>query len=125
VAAPTVTVRTGAGISGSDRVTMIWPDFAIQKKWLQVTVLANANTGLAASDVFYFGNAVGESGNLAGNTQVNVIDEIAARNNFNPLATTPITSPYDYNRDKKINVQDEIIARNNLSIVGTLQLITP
>jgi len=57
--APTsVTVRKGAGIGGSDRVTIIWPDNAIAKQWLQVTVLPTANTGLAAADVFYFGNAV-------------------------------------------------------------------
>ena len=42
-----VTVRSGAGTNGSDRVTIIWADNAIENQWLQVTVLANANTGLS------------------------------------------------------------------------------
>jgi hypothetical protein len=45
-----VTVRTGAGIGGSDRVTIIWADNAIQKQWLAVKVLATANTAVAAVD---------------------------------------------------------------------------
>ena len=62
-AAPTrITVRPGAGQDGADRITLIWADNAIRNSWLQVTVLATDATGLAANDVFYFGNAVGESG---------------------------------------------------------------
>jgi hypothetical protein len=127
--APTsITRRATAGVNGSERYTIIWADLAIQKQWLQVTVLATANTGLSAADVFYFGNAIGESGN--GNTSllapVNVSDEIAPRNNVNPLPTSPITSPYDYNRDKRINVSDEIVARNNVAVgPSALRLITP
>jgi hypothetical protein len=46
-AAPaTISVRTGAGVGGSDRVEIIWANGAIQKQWLEVIVLANANTGL-------------------------------------------------------------------------------
>jgi len=41
-------------------VTLIWADNTIQKQWLEVTVLATVNTGLAAPDVFYFGNAMGK-----------------------------------------------------------------
>ncbi|MDP6637593.1 MAG: lamin tail domain-containing protein, partial [Phycisphaerae bacterium] len=58
---PTVTVRPGEGVGGSDRVTLVWPDGAIANQWVEVTVLATADTGLAAADVFYFGNAVGET----------------------------------------------------------------
>ena len=38
---------------------MIWPDGAIINQWIEVMVLATANTGLAADDVFYLGSAVG------------------------------------------------------------------
>ncbi|MCK4624589.1 MAG: hypothetical protein KAV00_04705, partial [Phycisphaerae bacterium] len=31
-----VTVRNDAGVNGSDRITIIWPDNTIQKQWLQV-----------------------------------------------------------------------------------------
>ncbi len=36
--APTVTTRRGAGVNGSDRVTLIWPDHAIENAWLEVRV---------------------------------------------------------------------------------------
>ena len=73
-----ITVRAGAGLDGADRVTLIWADGAIRNCWLQVTLRATDNTGLAANDVFYVGNAVGESGNATGDALVNATDEIGA-----------------------------------------------
>jgi large repetitive protein len=60
---PTLTVRAGEGVGGSDRVTLIWADGAIVNQWVEVTVKSDANgggLGLAADDVFYFGNSVGD-----------------------------------------------------------------
>ncbi len=51
-----VAVRGGDGDGDSDRVTIIFDDGAIAGAWLEVTVKATAATGLAAADVFYFGN---------------------------------------------------------------------
>ena len=81
--APTsVTVHAGEGTGGSDRVKVIWAETAVANShWLQVTVLANANTGLAAPDVFYFGLAAGESGNSTANTYVDATDFAGARDN--------------------------------------------
>ena len=103
-----VNVRQGAARNGSDRVTVIWADNAIQNQWLQVTVLAGASTGLAAQDVFYFGNLVGESGNDA---TVTVADEDAALNNRTGFVLASITNNYDYNRDGRVNAADALIAR--------------
>ena len=119
-----ITVRAGAGVGGSDRVTVIWADNdwhtttpetgAIARQWLQVTVLATANTGLAAPDVFLFGNAVGESGNSSANAAIDATDEIGARNNPHWfLDPALVDDAYDYNRDKKVDATDQIIARNN------------
>jgi hypothetical protein len=121
-----ITRRAGAGVAGADRYTIIWPDNALQKQWLQVTVLASANTGLGATEVFYFGNAVGESGFGNGGTTaaVNLSDEIGARNNLNPFGPVPIDNVFDYNRDKKVNLSDEISARLNISVLSPLRLIT-
>jgi hypothetical protein len=110
--APAVTVRTGAGGGGSDRVTLIWDNGVIKKQWLQVTVLANANTGLPDPEVFYFGNAIGECGDNPSNAQVNVTDVVRTRANQS-LGTVPITSVYDYSRDGKVNVTDVILCRAN------------
>ena len=46
---------------GADRIVITWPDGAIKNTYLQVIVAANADTGLAEADVFFFGNRVGES----------------------------------------------------------------
>ena len=95
-AAPTsISVRLGAGVSGSARVEIIWPDGAIQKEWLQVTVKATPNTGLTTADVFYFGNAVGETGNAAADAIVDAVDCPGAQNNparIRPRSRWPTTS---------------------------------
>ncbi|MBN2474624.1 MAG: hypothetical protein JXB62_08445 [Pirellulales bacterium] len=121
-----VTVRPGAGVGGSDRVTIVWPNYDIAKQWLQVTVLATANTGLAEDDVFYFGNAVGEAGNSTTNAQVNAVDMLLARNNPRTfLNPAPIDFPYDYNRDQRVNATDMLLARNNQThFLNALKLIT-
>ena len=131
-----ITVRAGAGVGGSDRVTVIWADNdwhtttpetgAIAGQWLQVTVLATANTGLAAPDVFFFGNAVGESGNSSANAAIDATDEIGARNNPHWfLDPALVDDAYDYNRDKKVDATDQIIARNNQTFfLNDLELIT-
>ena len=108
-----VVVRSGAGASGSDRVTITWPDHAIVKQWVEVTVLS-AGIGLPGNDVFYFGNAVAEAGNLPGNTQVTSTDLLLARNNpRNFLNPAGVEFPYDYNRDKFVSSTDLLLARNN------------
>ena len=112
----TVTVRAGAGLSGSDRVELIWADNAIQEQWLEVTVLPTTSTGLVANNVFFFGNAVansggGDSATLSSTTSV---DELAARNNSQSLfSNIPITNLFDYNRDGAVNSADQLLARNN------------
>jgi hypothetical protein len=122
-AAPTsISVRLGAGVWGSARVEIVWPDGAIQKQWLQVTVKATPNTGLTTADVFYFGNAVGESGNTGADAIVDAIDAEGAQNN--PLNPAPITAVYDFNRDGLVNASDATVATNNTTTAGTaLKLI--
>ena len=131
-----ITVRPGAEVDDSDRVTIIWADDdpytaerepgSISKQWLQVTVLPTANTGLAEADVFYFGNAIGESGNSMAETNVDTNDEIRARNHPHSLLDlAPTDDAYDYDRDMRVDTNDEILARNNATSAFTrLQLIT-
>jgi hypothetical protein len=124
VTAPvTVLDRPGAGTGGSDRVELVWADNAIQDQWLQVTVLATSHTGLAAPDLFYFGNAIASTDNN-GNPAVTAADEILARNNATGLGAAAITNLFDFNRDKHVNAQDQLIARANLSGLNPLQMIT-
>ena len=90
-------------------------------------MLATLNTGLAADDVFYFGSAVGESGNSAIDAKVDAIDVLLARNN--PQNATEghqaaLDSRYDYNRDMRVNATDMLIARSNQThLLNALKLI--
>jgi hypothetical protein len=122
-----ISVRRGAGVDSSDRVTILWPDGAIQGQWLQVTVLATAATGLAASDVFYFGNAIGETGNSPSDARVDAVDVLMARNHPRTFVDpAPIDFPYDFNRDGRVNATDMLLARNNQTGLATaLRLIDP
>ena len=109
-----VAVEIGGGEAGSDRIKIIWPNNAIENQWLEVTVLSNADTGLVEDDVFYFGNAIGDTGNDLDRATVNISDENGARQNpRNFLDPAPIEDPYDFNRDGFVNISDENIARQN------------
>ena len=122
-----ITVRPGAGTGGSDRVTVIWEDGAIRNEWLQVTLKADTATGITSPDVFYFGNAVGESGNSTADAIVNASDELAARTDLhNFLNPAAVTNAHDFNRDGRVDATDEIIARNSqTTAANALQLIHP
>ncbi len=121
-----VTVSAGKGIGGSDRITLIWATKAIPNtRWLQVTVLVNADTGLTTSDVHYWGVAIGESKTpLSMRFLVDSKDQTDARNNRSKIA--PVDFPYDYNRDGQVNPSDENVAKSNpTNSLNGLLLITP
>jgi len=120
-----ITVRRGDGVDGSDRVSVVWPDYAIRNGWLEVTLLAGEGTHLPEDDVFYFGNAVGEAGNLAENSQVTTTDVLLARNNpRNFLDPAGVDFAMDYNRDGRVNTTDVLLARNNqTSFLTALELV--
>jgi hypothetical protein len=119
--APSAVVdRPGAGASGADRIEITWSNNAIQNTWLQITMKADANTGLLTNDVFYFGNAIGESGNSTSDTIVDSTDELGARNDPHSfLNPTDLTNVHDYNRDGRVDALDQIIARNNANDPST------
>lgn len=136
-AGPTsITQRAGAGTNGSTRVSLVWATAdATRNQWLQVTVKATAGTNLEQDDVFYFGNAVGESGRRPDNASasglpyfpVNVTDEIAARNQpCGGSNDTPDDCPVDFNRDQTVDWQDEALPRGNATDYRTaLRRIAP
>jgi hypothetical protein len=125
-----ITVRPAEGIAGSDRITLTWPDGALQNQWLQVTVLSTGSVGLAADDVFYFGNTPGDAGvgNLANAALVNFADRAAVRANPHTL-TDPaaIDSPHDFNRDRLVNAADRAVVQTNPTgpLTGLLLFTAP
>ena len=124
----TVSVRAGAGVNGSDRVEIIWANNAIQNAWLEVIVEGNdaaggnnTNTGLAASDTFFFGNSIGDTFVLDSPVAfiTNATDEIQVRN-F--MGDVDIDTLYDFNRDSFVNATDQIIARNNGFVLPRIKI---
>jgi hypothetical protein len=121
-------VRVGAGVSGSDRVEIVWANGAIVNRWLEVIFEGddavggfNTNTGLAASDRFYFGNRRGDTGSGTPTLAItNATDEIAARGNHAAGAT--ITNIYDFDRSGIVNATDDLAARNNHGTLTKINL---
>jgi|GEM_PF-6137334 len=111
---PSVSVRAGEGVNGSDRVTLTLPDGLVVGQWLRIEVLATSATGLSQSDVFYFGNAVGEAGNSASDATVNTIDVLLTRlNPHNNTDPAGIDDAFDFNRDGLVNSIDALLSRLN------------
>jgi hypothetical protein len=104
-------IRPGAGVNGSDRVTLVWDDGAVRNTWLRVTVPALPQYGLVNADLFYFGNLVGDVG-TADITIVNTLDLFAVRRNF--FSTSPITGRFDFDRDGRVTAADFMLARVNV-----------
>lgn len=118
-----VTVRAGAGTGGSDRVTLIWEDDAILREWVQVTVLASAASGLAAPDVFFFGNLPGDTGDVSGTAEVNRSDFFLTRAaaQDGPAA---LSNRFDHDRNGRVDVRDLAVIRAGISH-PPLELIAP
>jgi ELWxxDGT repeat protein len=99
-------VIAGGGVGGSDRVEITWANSAIKAKWLEVQVLAGAHTGLAVTDVHFWGNRPSDAFNtvLAGSFDTNVLDAGGVFGNLNGAAT--ITNIRDFDRDGDVDVGD-------------------
>lgn len=104
-------IRPGAGVNGSARITVTWPEGAIRNAWLEVTVRPTAATGLAAADVFAFGNAIGEVGNASGDAIVSSLD--VALIGANQTASATVGNRYDINRDGRVDYLDRAVASIN------------
>jgi hypothetical protein len=128
---PSVTVFSDVPVAGTDRVALVWADGAIADRYLQVVVEGNdaaggfnINTGLPISDVFYFGNKIGDDfGGYAGFYNTDATDEIDARGNQGVAKTTD--NPYDFNKDRFVDATDQLIARNNQGFMAALTFANP
>ena len=122
-----IITRAGEGPGNSDRIHVTWPSGAIEGKWLEVRLHANARTQLTSDDVFYFGNAVGETGNSAAHAMVDAGDFAGVRNNPRTfLDPAAIDNAFDFNRDRLVNSSDLLLVRDRATTIETaLRLIMP
>jgi len=100
--------------TGSDiaRYAITWADGAIVNQWLQVTVKSNADTALAAPDVFYFGNLIAETGDSASTLRVNALDLAGTRARLSTPSSR--TGHFDFDRDGRVTALDLAAVRRNL-----------
>jgi hypothetical protein len=134
-AAPSFTVTRIADTpsAGTDRYELVWADGAITNRYLYVVVEGNdalggnnTNTGLAASDYFFFGNKIGDVGSPEFYPNVNATDQVQVRNNQGVLAPpSGVLNLFDFNRDALVDATDQIIARNNQGAMPWLDLTAP
>jgi len=103
----------GRGPGGSTQITVIWDDNVIENEWLKVTMLALPHLNLTADDVFYFGNAIGETGDSISDASVTSADATLAGNNITGAA--PVTNPYDINRDGLVDTADVSLITSHIT----------
>ena len=117
-----VSVRPGP--NGGHRVTLIWSDNAIANRWAEVKLLANADTGLAAPDVFRLGNLIGDAD---GSRAVNLGDFGALRQDFGRTGLSIANGRADFNRDGAVNLADFGLLRGNFgkSVPATPPALSP
>ena len=119
-----VSVEAGAGESGSDRVTITWPNYAITNTWLLVTVKSTENTGLEQSELFYFGHSANEGNSPVGIfLAVNFTDVIDAFFNQTGALVAEMSNVYDFNRDQTVNFLDAVAPYFNQHF--QVKIITP
>ena len=117
-----ISVVIGGGVGGSDRVIITFASGVIKNQWLEVQVKANANTGLAAIDVHFWGSKIGDSG--TGTPATNF--QTSAADSAQVFATIgvgkPITDLRDFNRDKAVNATDSAIVFANVGLLNRLNV---
>jgi hypothetical protein len=87
-----------------------------------VRVLANANTGLAAADVFFWGSRVADTGTSPGAGTFDTASTDAAQT-FAALGSgRPITDPRDFNRDGSIDTTDASLVFANLGSLARINI---
>lgn len=128
-----VSVRRGAGVGGSDRVTLTWTSNngnsvqdaheAVAGQWLQVTMKATSNTGLASPDTFYLGNAPGETGNSFSNLRVTLVDFNATVATLTSPNSASLTSRFDHNRDRAVTTADSFLVMGRLTTTLTALVV--
>ena len=116
-----ISVIPGGGVGGADRVEITWASGVIKNQWLEVQVLPTANTGLAATDVHFWGNKIADSASSSPAGTFDTTSTDSAQVNATIGAGKPITDLRDYNRDGAVTSTDAAIVAAN---IGTIQRIS-
>ncbi len=126
---PTLTLSTfpTGGDGGSDRIKLTFNDRAIENAWLQITVLADSNTGLAVNDVFYFGNArfdLTPNALFPAQVVVNVFDTNVVRAQQGRNGGI-VSNPADVDRNGTVNAFDTNAVRSGQGVASLRPFTAP
>ncbi len=114
---PELYIRPGAGVNGSDRIVLIWKKDAISNQWLKVHMLANDTTGLSESEIFFFGNAIGD---VTGDGHANIADVFSIWNHRSSLGyQVSENNAFDINQDGFVDLEDIFITWNHRTSAAT------
>jgi subtilisin family serine protease len=117
--APDPTSVTVTPHGTGSRIAITWPDNAIANRWLRVTVLANANTGLPENEVYYVGHLLGETtGPSGGVFTVSFADISPIRSAAG--STVNAGSPVDIDKNGTVSFADISAMRSNVGAQLTI-----
>ncbi len=117
-AQPTSVQTTPGSVS---RVVLQWADGAIANRWLRITVLANANTGLAQPETYYLGHLLGETTGIESGAYSVAFADIAPIRNATGQAAG-VGSIFDVDKNGSVTFSDISAMRPNIG--GQLTTIT-
>jgi subtilisin-like proprotein convertase family protein/subtilisin family serine protease len=107
-----ITVQPGTSTSPA-RVLIAWPNNAIENRWLQIIVKANANTGLASREVFYLGHAMAE---VAGESPYRVTAlDLSQVQSVISTAIVSASEARDFNKDRRVTAFDLSFVQSRIS----------
>lgn len=107
-----------------DQIVVSWNNNDIANRWLKVTVLGNANTGLAANEVYYIGHLLGESGPAVPTYTVAFADITPIRAGIG--STVGSESPLDIDKNGTVAFADISAMRANVGAqLGNLTVPPP
>jgi subtilisin family serine protease len=121
--APSLVNVTAGTATTAARVRLEWADNAIADRWLQIKVLANANTGLLSPQVYYVGHLYGEvNGSTSGGLfSVSIGDATAIRPAVGFSAA--VDSPFDLDKNGSVSIGDITGMRPRVGL-ASLRVIT-
>lgn len=107
-----------------DQIVVSWNNNEIANRWLRATVLGNANTGLAAGEVYYIGHLLGESGPAVPTYTVAFADITPIRAGVG--STVGSESPLDIDKNGIVAFADISSMRSNVGAqLGNLTVPPP
>ncbi len=118
-----IVVQPGGSASIPSRVQLEWADVAgapaIQNRWLQIIVKANANTGLTTPQTFYIGHAMADV-DRATPYRVTASDLSQVRARVSNTTFVSINEDRDVNKDGRITALDLSFVRARVSNTAIL-----